>query len=191
MVVQFWRRPGFPRLLLQSATWLASQSITWQGIMTAKGSKSRKPFVASSRSKQQPSDVTFFLDRCLGCHDVPDALRAAGIHAEIHRDHFESRCRDDVWLPEVGKRGWAVVTKDERFRSRQFEIAALMRSGSPTFVLSSGNTTGSENARAILIAMPQMLKLIDKQPAPFIAKISAAGILRVVLTQGDLLKRVQ
>jgi PIN like domain len=110
---------------------------------------------------------------------------------EIHKDHFESRSRDDVWLPEVGRRGWAVITKDERFRSRQIEIAALLKSRSPAFVLSSGNTTGIENASAILIAMPQMLKLIARQPPPFIAKISAAGTLKVVLTQGDLLKRVQ
>jgi hypothetical protein len=110
---------------------------------------------------------------------------------EIHKDHFESRSQDDVWPPEVGRRGWAVITKDERFRSRQIEIAALLKSGSPAFVLSSGNTTGPANAQAILSAMPQMLALIDKQPAPFIAQISATGILKIVLTRSDLIRRVQ
>lgn len=159
--------------------------------MTAKGSKSKKPSAASSHSKRQPSAVTFFLDRCLGCYDVPDALREAGIQIEIHKQHFESRCPDEVWLQEVGKRGWTVITKDERFRSRQIEIAGLLKSGAPAFVLASGNTTGEENARAILKAMPQMLKLIDKQPPPFIAKITATGALKIVLTQSDLINRLQ
>jgi len=118
-------------------------------------------------------------------------LREAGIQTEVHKDHFESRCPDDEWLPEVGRRRWAVITKDERFRSRQIEIAALLKSRSPAFVLASGNTTGQENALAILKAMPHILKLIGKQPPPFIAKISAAGAVQLVLTQSDLIKRVQ
>jgi hypothetical protein len=56
--------------------------------------------------------------------------------------------------------------------------------------LSSGNTTGEENALAILKAMPQILKLMGKQPPPFIARITAAGAVNVVLTQSDLIKRL-
>jgi predicted nucleotidyltransferase len=32
--------------------------------------------------------LTFFVDRSLGAHDVPDARRATGARVEIHDDHF-------------------------------------------------------------------------------------------------------
>jgi hypothetical protein len=30
---------------------------------------------------------------------------------EIHDDHFPSDAKDEVWLAEVGIRGWIVLTK--------------------------------------------------------------------------------
>jgi hypothetical protein len=47
----------------------------------------------------------FFVDRSLGKHVVPDALRAAGAHVEVHDDHFAQDALDEVWLPAVGQNG--------------------------------------------------------------------------------------
>jgi PIN like domain len=44
------------------------------------------------------------------------ALRVAGAQIEVHDDHFPQDAPDELWLPEVGRRGWAVLTKDDRIR---------------------------------------------------------------------------
>ena len=35
----------------------------------------------------------------------------------------------EPWLPEAGRRGWAVLTKDDRIRYRQVDMAAASTAG--------------------------------------------------------------
>jgi hypothetical protein len=60
-----------------------------------------------------PEPLVFFVDRSLGRHVIPDALRAAGVQVELHDDHFPQDAQDQIWLAEAGKRGWIVLTKDK------------------------------------------------------------------------------
>ena len=48
------------------------------------------------------------------CYEVGESV-------EIHDDHFAPDAKDEVWLVEVGKRGWIVLTKDDRIRYRVTE----------------------------------------------------------------------
>ena len=57
-------------------------------------------------------EITFFIDRCLGKKYIAQVLIDSGIAVEIHDDHFSQNVEDVDWLPEVGKRGWVVLTKD-------------------------------------------------------------------------------
>ena len=158
--------------------------------MTAKGSKSKRLSESNSRATSQPSRIVFLLDRCLGCYDVPRALNEAGIATELHKRHFNSDTPDEHWLAVAGERGWAVITKDGKFRSRQVEIAALLRGSVASFVLTSGSATGPDNGKSIIAAMPQMLGLIAKLDAPFIAKITAGGAVEVIVTREKLRRLV-
>ncbi len=83
-----------------------------------------------------------------------------------------------------------MLTKDAGFRSRQIEVKALINGGVPAFVLTSGNTTGPQNGAAIVAAIPQILRFIDKFHAPFIAQITASGAVSIVLTREGILRRV-
>jgi hypothetical protein len=56
---------------------------------------------------------------------VAEALRAAGCTVEIHDRHFAQDAKDAEWLPEVGRRGWVVLTKDRHIRTRQSELIKL------------------------------------------------------------------
>jgi len=40
------------------------------------------------------------------------ALRAAGLHVEVHDDHFRQDALDPEWLTAVGEKNWIVVTRD-------------------------------------------------------------------------------
>lgn len=136
--------------------------------------KSSKLFDANSKLKP-PDQPTFFLDHSLGTIKVRLALENEGANVEVLADHFDVGAEDIEWLPEVGKRGWVVLTKDKRIRRRTIEINALISSGVSAFVLTAGGLTGEEMGEVFVRAHPAMLRFVKKNPPPFIATVSRKG----------------
>jgi hypothetical protein len=124
---------------------------------------------------------TFFIDRCLGSQDVATALRAAGASVEVHDDHFARGALDVEWLPEVGERGWIVLTKDTRLRRHPQELRVLVAAGVGAFVLTAGNMRAADMAGAFTTALPRMLRVIATRTRPFVATVSESGTVTVVL----------
>lgn len=91
------------------------------------------------------------------------------------KEYFAIEALDEEWLPEVGQRGWLILTKDDRIRRRPVEREALMQSGARAFILPSGNMSGEEMASAIVNALPKIQRFVARNPPPFIARISKAG----------------
>jgi hypothetical protein len=116
----------------------------------------------------------------LGHKIVAEALRAEGAHVECHTDHFAEDAPDDEWLPEVGKRGWIVLSKDKHLKSNPLEVIALLRANTFSFLLTSGSLTGSEMGRAFVAAMPDMLGIIATSNAPLVASVGRSGAVRAV-----------
>jgi predicted nuclease of predicted toxin-antitoxin system len=79
--------------------------------------------------------VTFFFDN----HHSPEIvqiLRSAGADVVHLRDVFTDRGIDDeVWIPEIGRRGWILVTGDLRIRRRKAEKIVFQRAQIVTFFL--------------------------------------------------------
>lgn len=110
-------------------------------------------------SRKPPPDpivVIFFVDRCLGENDVPQALVAAGARIEKHSAHFKDDDPDEDWLPVVGAEGWIVLSKDERIRKRRNERDALMNAKVGAYLLTNANMTGKDMASAFVSALPRM-----------------------------------
>jgi hypothetical protein len=133
-----------------------------------------------------PTDAphTFFIDRSLGAHDVPDALRAAGALVEIHDDHFAPDTPDTVWLAEVGARGWIVLTKDSRIRRHPLELQALLAANVAAFMLTATDLTGEAMARLLVTCIPRLTTFARSRARPFIATISRQG--QVTIIQGGV-----
>jgi predicted nuclease of predicted toxin-antitoxin system len=121
------------------------------------------------------------VDRALGTFTVAEALRVAGCRVEIHDRHFAQDARDSQWLPEVGRRGWVVLTKDHHIRTRRNELIALLVSGVATFVLTAGDLSGSDMAEAFVRALPKMKRVLVGQPRPFIARVSPGGAVTLIV----------
>src|SRR5947209_19499105 len=103
----------------------ATPSRTWPKIMDAPDARSKKP---STTKEEGPLDgVVFFIDRCLG-KAICERLRAAGLTVEHKDDYFPQNTEDEVWMPEVGERGWVVLTRDTRIRFHPNEQRALLAS---------------------------------------------------------------
>lgn len=146
--------------------------------MNARRKKSKK----RSGAKRPDPPLTFFVDECLGRHDVADALVAVGAVVELHHRHFAPGTPDADWLPDVGVRGWIVLTKDRHIRRRPLELGAILASGARAFVLTAADLSGQEQAAIIVGALPRVLRLC-RQPGPFVATITRAGIV-TILTRG-------
>ena len=130
-----------------------------------------------------PESFVFFVERSLGRKKVAEALRQAGIAVEIHEDHFPSDAKDEVWLTEVGSRGWVVLTKDRHIRYREPEINAILKAHVAAFVLTGGNLTGDEMAAVFVKALPQIRKLLSKHARPFIARVTKGGAVSLLSTK--------
>jgi hypothetical protein len=117
----------------------------------------------------------FYLDRCLG-KAVANAMVMAGAEVRVHDEYFAQDAPDEVWIPEVSKRGWVILTKDKNIRRRHGEREAALLSEARIFTLSSGGMRGSVMA-AILIKHLETLELMALAlTPPFLAVVSEVNV---------------
>lgn len=139
--------------------------------------RSKQSFAASSR---RPREVTFFVDRSLGARLVAAALRAAGAKVEGHDDHFPQDTLDTVWLREVGRRGWVVLSKDVRIRRNKDERAALLEAGVKAFFLTQQGLTGEAMAEIFVRSLPAMARRASRSKRGFICTVTRGGQISFV-----------
>lgn len=114
-------------------------------------------------------NVVFFTDRDLGSR-FPEILSAAGLTVERHRDHFPPDCADEVWLQEVGQRGWVALTHDRRIRYKPNELDAVMRHRVALLVI-VGKAPHPALAHAFVTTVPRIRLFLERHTPPFIAKV--------------------
>lgn len=122
---------------------------------------------------------------------VADALRAAGQTIELHGDHFAQDCEDSVWVPQVGARGWVILTKDRRIKSNQIEIASLIRANTYCFNLVSASLTGQQMATAFCNGMANILEIVNRRQPPVIANVAASGRISILYQYTSLVKKLE
>ena len=131
--------------------------------------------------------MIFYIDRCLGNKLIVETLRNAGVSVEIHDDHFAKNAQDIDWIPEVGKRGWIILTKDARIGKNKLERLAVADAKVKMFILTSQRLSGQDMADIFLSAIVKMRQLIWINPAPFIAKVYQNGTVKLWKDDEDLL----
>jgi hypothetical protein len=124
----------------------------------------------------------FFIDRSLGRHQVPQALRAVGltVHsmAEIYGERAGQRLKDEVWLEDVGRRGWIVLMKDDAIRRRPAEREALIAGTVRAFCLTNAQLRGAQQAER-LVANRDRILAQARHPGPYIFGVHADRIARL------------
>src|SRR6185437_5331080 len=158
--------------------------------MGAASSKSKKASDANSGSPLPPESRVFFIDKCLGRNIVASALRACGESIELMESHFDPDTPDTEWVPQVGARGWIILSKDSRMRTNARELVALLKANTHSFILTAQNHRGPDMAAAFVAALHDMKQIIAKEPAPLIANVSTLGNVRIFMTRSDLIKKV-
>jgi hypothetical protein len=130
----------------------------------------------------------YFTDRDLG-KQFGEILKAGGLTVERHADHFAPDTPDDVWLAEVGRRGWIALTHDKRIRYKPNERDAVVRHRVGLLVI-VGAAPFAELARAFVASLPAVEHFLDTHAPPFIAKVYRPSHDEVV-QRGDSPGRVE
>lgn len=111
----------------------------------------------------------FFTDRDLGKR-FPEILSAAGLKVERHADHFAPDCPDEVWLKDIGRRGWIAITHDGRIRYKPNELAAVVQNRVALLVV-IGRAPYPQLAQSFVATQSRILDFLHQHKAPFIAKV--------------------
>jgi hypothetical protein len=111
----------------------------------------------------------YFTDRDLGKR-FGEILRSHGLKVERHHDHFAPDTPDEVWLEQVGKRGWIALTHDRRIRYKPNERDAVMRHGVGLLVI-VGAAPFPELAGSFVATLPRIEQFLVRHKPPFIAKV--------------------
>ena len=121
-------------------------------------------------STSEPPEPVFFTDRDLG-PSVAAALREGGLKVEAYHEHF---VLDDVpdgeWLRLVGANGWIALSHNKRIRYERDELDDLMSYRVKAFFI-IGKGPHPAFAAAVLRSFRKVLRLIEKNEEPFIARI--------------------
>jgi hypothetical protein len=120
--------------------------------------------------------IVIFLDEnhCRNRHLI-EAIESSGISCEKHLDHFLPGTEDTSWLPEIGRRGWCLLTTDARIRSNFLEREAVRLNNVRMFYFSRNQLAGREMGTALVKALPAMVHSVKNHPAPFTASITRSG----------------
>ncbi len=139
-----------------------------------------------------PEPFTFFIDRCLGRYDVPNAVRLAlrdGETLRIHDEILEQNAPDDLWLPMVAEHGWVVLSKDPSMRRTPLIANAILVARAAVFHLANGQASGQTAGRAFVAALPRIRKAVRRFDVAVVRAVNIAGEVTVVWANGEKLSR--
>lgn len=58
---------------------------------------------------------------------------------------------DTVWIPEVARRGWLIITRDSRIQHHRAELAAIREHGGRVVALAGDEAVGTWNQLETLV----------------------------------------
>lgn len=132
-------------------------------------------------ASHEEESVEFFIDRSLG-KSIAEGLRDFGlvIHtmASVYGEKRAQGLADEIWLRDVGARGWVVLTKDDAIRRRPAERDALIDASVRVFCLTAAQLRGAEQLARFAENRERILRRA-RQPGPFIYGVYAGRIARL------------
>jgi len=136
---------------------------------------------AARREAERLASLTFFLDYQIGRYVVAEALRNAGTRVEVHLDHFKQGAPDTEWIPEVGRREWVLITKDQNIRRNPLERAAYESAKLRGFIVTGKDMDGKELADLLVRCLPGMARRAGGRLGPLLFTISRGGTFTKLL----------
>ena len=120
--------------------------------------------------------MIFFFDRAIG-KSIPRALRELRLPEEIriHDELFAIDADDDVWLNDIGVKGWTVISQDVHFHSNEAEWDAVLRQNIGVFYFPGQNSPRWSTFKLLVRCYDQIVKLAAATPRPYIYQVQRNG----------------
>lgn len=121
--------------------------------------------------------IRFFFDEsALGIGQVMAAARSDCVFPGHPRSPIGKGTHDVDWVPEASSRGWIVVARDKKIRSRPAEWAVLAAYPLRMLVLTTvGNLDVWEQLR-VLVARWDRIEELSTTPAPWVYAVTKNGL---------------
>ena len=124
-----------------------------------------------SPSRQQPEPPEFLVDRSLGRHHLPNALRDLGfvVHtlADVYGERRAQTIADREWIERAGQENWVVLTKDDRIRYRRVERDAFVAANLRVFCLTTAKLRGEDQTARFVNNINRILQR-SRKSGPYI-----------------------
>lgn len=140
----------------------------------------------------KPAEVRFYFDAdILGVGKVLAALRSditfpGDPGATIHR-RIRPRCpvlhaavKDPVWIPEVTRRGWVIVTRDRHIRDRRRQFDLVREYDARLVVLVGDEAIGTWAQLEVVMTQWRRIEALTEGPGPFIYTASRTSWRRAL-----------
>lgn len=98
--------------------------------------------------------------------------------AEHYGMPADEQVSDIDWIEEAAKRGWPILMKDKRIRTRKAEIDAVVRHQARCFVITRGDLPSAAMGNRLLANKTGILAAITA-PGPFIYSVQTDRLLRL------------
>jgi hypothetical protein len=120
-----------------------------------------------------------FFDRSVP-RGVAEAVKQVREDACWLEDVFEEGwIKDREWIPEVGARGWLVITKDKKIRTRPEERRAIKENNVGCFILNYSQPLNRwEILKLVTSTIDEMEEKFANTPRPFLYLIDRNGRFR-------------
>lgn len=126
--------------------------------------------------------MILFFDRSIG-NGIPRALNNVRPPEGIRRWNTTLPNEDDLWIPEVSRDGWVIITKDYALHTgNQAQAEAFTSSNAAVFYLWSGdgrgtNATKWEMFKVFMSSYERVIHATNGTPRPFVYRIRRNGRL--------------
>jgi hypothetical protein len=150
-------------------------------LVLRKNKSSRLSHSSSGRKRKQPDTSglpPFFLDANVDGDALASALTSLGLDVKRSRSEFAADAPDVEWLPEVGGRGWVLLSSDRRQSRKPEELTALKRARVRAFYFSNATMTSAEQVDAFKKGLRQIVRAVRKQTPPFVKIIRPSGAVK-------------
>jgi PIN like domain len=89
--------------------------------------------------------------------------------------------KDADWIPEVARRGWIVISRDQHLPSRPAERAAILEAGGRHLILNSKQALNKWGQLEIVMCRWRSIEPLVELPGPWAYVVSRTVLSKIIL----------
>ena len=116
--------------------------------------------------------LTFFFDRCVGKR-LPRALLELGTRCDFEVKYhageaYKHNLDDDIWLSDVGKKGWFVLSYDAKWQDEAAAIEAIRQHKVGCFYLHGASSLSFDPLASFVRSYGKIMEIAKSEKRPYI-----------------------